>query len=89
VEGKHSIQEAIHMRKLIVLVLVLLAAGVLAAWASGGTGRRAGHTSGGSIAAIADASTSWAEFSSKVPNLQDALTRESQQANLAGGESGA
>ena len=72
------------MRKLISLALVLVAAGVLAAWASGGTGRHhARHTSGSSIASIADASTSWAEFSAKVPNLQDALTRESQQAILA------
>jgi hypothetical protein len=72
------------MHKLISLTLVLLAAGVLAAWASGGTGRRhAEHTSGSSIAEIADASTSWAEFSSKLPNLQDALTRESPQVDLA------
>jgi hypothetical protein len=79
VEEKTLDQEAIHMHKLIVLALVLLAAGALAAWASGGTDRRAGHTSGSSIAAIADASASWAELSSKVPNLQDALTRESRQ----------
>ena len=68
------------MRKLILLAVVLLTAGALAAWASGGTGRHgAGRTSGSSIASIADGSTSWAEFSSKVPNLQDALKRESQQ----------
>ncbi|MGZ4463287.1 MAG: hypothetical protein ACXVZP_10640 [Gaiellaceae bacterium] len=67
------------MRKLISLVLVLLVAGALAAWASGGIGRHhAGHTSGPSVAAIADTSTSWAEFSAKVPNLQDALTQETR-----------
>jgi hypothetical protein len=61
------------MRKLIALTTVLMAAGALVAWAGGGTGRhRAGHTSGSSIAAIADGSTSWAEFTSKVPNLRDA-----------------
>jgi hypothetical protein len=84
VEGKTLDQEAIPMRKLSSLALVLLAAGVLAAGASGGTGRhRAGYTSGSSIASIADASTSWAEFSAKVPDLPEALTRESQ-ATLAG-----
>ena len=72
------------MHKLVFLALVLLAAGVLAAWASGGTAQhRAGPTSGSSIAEVADASTSWAEFSSKVPNLQETLARESQQAILA------
>ena len=71
------------MRKLSSLTLVLLAAGALAAVASGGTGRhRAEHSSALSVAAIADTSTSWAEFSSKVPNLQDALTWESWQATL-------
>jgi ABC-type phosphate transport system substrate-binding protein len=71
------------MHKLVFLALVLLAAAVLAAWASGGTAHRGGPTSGSSIAEVADASTSWADFSSKVPNLQEALARESQQAILA------
>jgi hypothetical protein len=72
------------MRKVISLALVLLAAGAVAAWASAGTVRHyAVHTSGSSIAEIADASSTWAEFSSKVPNLADAEARESRQANLA------
>jgi hypothetical protein len=63
------------MRMLISLALVLLAVGALAAWASAGTGRQhAKHRSDAAVAAIADASTSWAEFSAKVPNLRDALT---------------
>jgi hypothetical protein len=67
------------MRKFITLALVVLAAGALAAWASGSIGRHhSGSASGPSIAAIADSSTSWAEFSSKVPNLRDALQREAR-----------
>ena len=67
------------MRKFIALTLVLLAAGALAAWASGGTVRHhAGHPSGSSVGAIADSSTSWAEFSAKVPNPGEALKREAQ-----------
>jgi hypothetical protein len=71
------------MHKLVFLALVLLAAGVLAAWASGGTGQHRAQPTPGSIAEVADASTSWAEFSSKVPNLRESLARESQQAVLA------
>lgn len=65
------------MRMLISLVLVLLAAAMVTAWASASTSRKhAKHTSqSSSIAAIADASTSWAEFSARVPNLQEALSR--------------
>jgi len=72
------------MQKLISLALVLFAAGALAAWASAGTVKhRGGPKPGSGVAATADASSSWAEFSSKVPNVQDALTQESRQANLA------
>jgi hypothetical protein len=70
------------MQKLISLVLVLFAAGALAAWASGSPVKHRGAPAAG-VAAVADASSSWAEFSSKVPNVQDALTRESRQAGLA------
>jgi len=55
------------MRTLSSFALVLAAAGLLAAWGSAGTNR---------VAAIADSSTSWAEFSSRVPDLRDALAHE-------------
>ena len=61
------------MRMLISFVLVVLVAGVLSAWAN--AGYRAEPTSA-SIAAIADRSTSWAEFSSKVPDLRAAPTQD-------------
>jgi hypothetical protein len=73
------------MRMFISLALALLVAGALAAWASAGTGRhRAARTAPASIAAIADASTSWAEFSSKVPDLRAALANEPSLARTAG-----
>ena len=64
------------MRTLISLALVLLAAGAVAAWAAGNTGGKAAAPT--SVAAIADDSTTWLEFSSKVPNLDDALAREAR-----------
>jgi hypothetical protein len=84
VTGKTLDLEALHMRKLISLALVLLAAGALAAWASAGNRHRAEPASGSSIAAIANASHSWAEFSARIPDLPAALARESQDATLAG-----
>jgi len=66
------------MRTLISLALVLLAAGALAAWAAGDTARKGAAPT--SVAVIADASTSWLEFSSRVPNLDDALAREARTA---------
>jgi hypothetical protein len=64
------------MRTLIFLALAVLAAGVLASSSAG----NAGHTTAAasSVAAIADTCTSWAEFSSKLPDLQGALTREAR-----------
>ena len=61
------------MRKLTVLALVACAAAALAAYGSAGTNR---HSSGPSIATIADASTSFAEFSARVPNLRDVLQQQ-------------
>ena len=66
------------MRMFLSLALVLAAAAALASWASAGTGRhRAAHGPSSSIAAIADSSTSWAEFSARVPDLPDVLARQS------------
>ena len=65
------------MRMFISLALVVVAAAALAAWVSAGTGRhRAAHAPSSSIAAIADSSTSWAEFSARVPDLPVVLANE-------------
>jgi hypothetical protein len=67
------------MRKLACLAVVMLAAGALADVAGANNGRHhSRRTTGPSVTAIADASTSWAEFSSKVPDVCDALELESR-----------
>jgi hypothetical protein len=62
------------MRPLATLAVTLLAAGVLAASAVGEPAQQPSDpTPSTRVASIADHSTSWAEFSSKVPDLHAAL----------------
>jgi hypothetical protein len=62
------------MRQLF-LALAIATTGASAGLATAGTNDRALPSGHSSIAAIADASASWAEFSSKVPNLSDVLAQ--------------
>ena len=61
------------MRLFISLALATVTTGALTALAAGGTGEGTQPAARSSVAAIADASSSWAEFSSKVPNLANLL----------------
>jgi hypothetical protein len=59
------------MRQFIFFALAVATAGAWAGLATGDTNERALPSGHSSIAAIADESTSWAEFSSRVPNLSE------------------
>ena len=61
------------MRLFISLGLAIVTTGALAALAAGGPSDGAQPSARSSVAAIADASSSWAEFSSRVPNLANVL----------------
>jgi hypothetical protein len=62
------------MRTFATLAVALLVAGALAGSAVGGPAHQPSEsTPGARVASIADHSSSWAEFSSKVPDLQAAL----------------